>query len=168
GDRLGDGGHGGVAVDEDRDTERVAQAIGEREIAEAGDIRRVVHQATHVVQRTGGGAARGRHVANCRLGRRERRARAVGDRGDDVGPSGERGRTLVAAEDRRNVAVTRDHGPHVRTAEIDAEEEAQTLGSLPATSGACSTEASPRKIRCCAALYPFLALSLPKAFSASS
>src|SRR5439155_209942 len=96
------------------------------------------------------------------LARRVRRAAQQTAVDDDVLRAGARRDALVAADDARHgIVVTRDDASDVRPAEIDAEIEAQTLGSLPATSGAFSAERSLLKTCCCAALYPFFALSFP-------
>lgn len=78
---------------------------------------------------------------------------------------------LITRDDLVAVTVERgDDRADVRTAEVDAEElvVAQTLGSLPASSGEDKALASPSMTLFCAALYPFFALSLPNAFSASA
>ncbi len=78
---------------------------------------------------------------------------------------------LITRDDLVAVTVERgDDRADVRTAEVDAEEVvvAQTLGSLPASSGEDSALASPSMTLLWAALYPFFALSLPNVFSASA
>src|SRR5207249_4685300 len=68
----------------------------------------------------------------------EGRPRAFADRGDDVRRSAPRRGALVAREDARyRLLVARDDAADIRGAEIEAEKEAQTLGSLPASSGIC-------------------------------
>src|SRR5207247_2914881 len=99
------------------------------------------------------------------------RLRGVADGAND-GAGAVAGRaSLISRGDLVMVAVERrDDRADVRAAEIDAEEAvaAQTLGSLPASSGVDSALASPSSTVFCAALYPFFALSLPKVFSASA
>ena len=99
------------------------------------------------------------------------RASGIGDRANDGLGAVARRATLITRDDLVLVAIERgDDRADVRTAEVDAEEVvvAQTLGSLPASSGDDSTLASPSMTLFVAALYPFFALSLPNVFSASA
>ena len=99
------------------------------------------------------------------------RARGISDRANDGVGAVARGAALIARDDLVILAVERrDDRADVRAAEVDAEVVvvAQTRGSLPASSGEFSALASPNSTLFCAALYPFLALSFPNAFSASA
>lgn len=130
-----------------------------------------MHQATAVVQRTGRGATDRDELAerNARLARA--RASGVTERTNDRVGAFAWGPPHVARDDLVTVAIEHgDDGPDVRAAKVDAEEAvvAQTLGSLPASSGEDSALASPSRTLFCAALYPFFALSLPNCFSASA
>src|SRR2546425_2092235 len=168
GDRLAHGGHHRVAIEVDRiELECARETPPERELDEANDVRRFVHDPVPVVEWSWCRASDAGEIARRRVDRRERGPRALCDRLDDVIRSGTWRRPLVARDEPRDGRVcARDDASDVRCAEIDAEEEAQTLGSLPARSGD-SALPLPNTC-CCAALYPFFALSLPNARSASS
>src|SRR5204862_6786434 len=126
---------------------------GEVDVDEAVDVWRVVHDAGPVIEWPGRRARGAGQITGGRAHRRERGSGAFRDRRDDVDGTAARGRPLVARDDARDrLLVARDDAADVRRAEIDAEIEAQTLGSLPASSGACSAVASPPNTCCCAAL----------------
>ena len=162
-DSLSDGRHDRVAIEIDRSNpELLCQPRTEWVIDEPDHVRGLMHDAASMVERTRRGAGHRGDLAQRSIHGGERGAGALCDRGDDVLRARARRDALVAADDARHgIVVTRDDASDVRPAEIDAEIEAQTLGSLPATSGAFSAERSLLKTCCCAALYPFFALSFP-------
>src|SRR5207302_1296031 len=138
-------------------------------VGEAIYVRRVVDDPGDVVERTRRRAGGSGKVAGGCAHRGERGPGALRDRGEDIVRASPRRRPLVTSEDPRyGLLVARDDTADVGGAEIDAEIEGQTFGSLPASSGDCSAFASAPNTCCCAALYPFFALSLPNARSASS
>ena len=144
---LRDGGHRRVAVDEDREAvERFGQPRSQRELFEPDDVRRLVHQAGAMVERPRRGAADRLHrmEGEARLARG--RMRGIRDGAND-GVGAVAGRAALIARGYLVVVAVerRDDRADVRAAEIDAEKAvvAQTLGSLPASSGVDSALASP-------------------------
>jgi hypothetical protein len=124
-----------------------------------------------VVERTRRGATDTYKLVERQAGLARARAGGVRDRANDGLGAVTWRAALITRDDLVMVAVKRrDDRADVRTAEVDAEEVvvAQTLGSLPASSGDDSTLASPSMTLFVAALYPFFALSLPNVFSASA
>src|SRR6266508_229422 len=168
---LGDRRHARVAVEEDRSAvERIGEPRREREVDESRKVRCVVDDARAVVERSGRRAADGDDLVQWQARVPSRRASTFGDRVHRrIGTFAWR-RALVARDDVRMGAIRcGDHAADVRGTEVDADEVvvAQTLGSLPASSGVASATLSLPRALTIAALYPFFALSLPKAFSAS-
>src|SRR6185503_5142854 len=130
-----------------------------------------MHQTRAVVERARRGAADGGELVKRQAGLADARASGIRDRADDGLGAIARRTTLIARDDLVLLAVERrDDRADVCTAKVDAEEVvvAQTLGSLPASSGDDSTLASPSMTLFVAVLYPFFALSLPNVFSASA
>ena len=99
-----------------------------------------------MVERARRGAADGDDLVERQAGITRARAGGIRDRANDGLGAVARRATLVARDDLVLVAVKCcDDRADMRTAEVDAEEVvvAQTLGSLPASSGDDSTLTSP-------------------------
>lgn len=108
-----------------------------------------------MVQRTGSGATDGDELVERNARVAGARSRGIADRANDRVSALARSAPNVARDDRVTVTVERrDDRADMGTAEVDAEEVvvAQTLGSLPASSGEDSTLASPSMTLFCAAL----------------
>jgi hypothetical protein len=114
-----------------------------------------VHETAAMVERTGRRAPDGDHLVKRDASVARALARRIRQGADDrVGPVAWR-TALGARDDLVMVIVKRgDDRADLRAAEVDAEEVvvAQTLGSLPASSGDDSTLASPSRTLFCAAL----------------
>ena len=114
-----------------------------------------MHHAAAVIERTRRGAASGKDLVQRYAGLARRRARGLGERANDGVGAVSRRPALITRDDLVTIAVERrDHRADMGTAEVDAEEVvvAQTLGSLPASSGDESTLASPSITLFCAVL----------------
>lgn len=114
-----------------------------------------MHETGAMVQWSGGGTAGGDELVkgNARVARA--RSCGIADRPNDRVSAVTRSAPHVTRDDRVTVTVERrDDRADMGTAEVDAEEVvvAQTLGSLPASSGDDRTLASPSMTLFCAAL----------------